>query len=309
MKTFESRVKQPPYTMYDNELIQKETIFKNANQKLAYMFLHSYANAHKIFPSMDSIADAICATPRTAIKIVQELEEMTFIEVKREAGKSNNYILNDYFEVVENLTRAKSSLLKQSRTKTKETEDMQDQRTREKIAPVQDVHGTRENITRVEPVKNFHPITKTIFSKNKKEKLVRLASSDENILSFDLIQKEAYPEVPYEEIKAKLFEDANADKVVMNTFAQYQALIMKRISFYLEAQPEQPEIAQIDEVKPESNQDSLKEQSRKFKAILSESEPIEETTESDRSQSEKQAEIERMLKQLEESRNNKNRHN
>lgn len=279
MTNFESRVKEP-WTTYDNKLVQGETLFKNSNQKLAYMFLYSYARAKKIFPSIDSIAIAICASRRTAINVIEELEKMTFIVVKREAGKSNNYILNDYFEIAEKLTSAKSAPVQKSDS---EEEEKQDERTRAESAPVQNLHDTSANSALL-PVQNLHPITKTTKKKNEKEKLVSTTtkktsrdlvnSSSSEILTIDKTFQDLYKDAPLEEIKAKLFEDAENRKVKMKTEAQYFALMAKRIQFYLDAQkntPEKPKTAQIDEITPEVGQIPLEHRSNEFKAFLRQS--------------------------------------
>ncbi|PFE33655.1 hypothetical protein CN270_12015 [Priestia megaterium] len=198
---FTSKIKQP-WTTYDNLLIQEETTFKNANQKLCYMYLYSYANASKIFPSMDAIAKAICSTRRTAMTIIQQLEEMGFIEVKRTPGKSNHYILNDYFEVIE------------SRSLTEVTG--------EKNSPVKNFHHTSEKNSPV-PVKNFHPKTKT-----KKLKTKNKISSSSNRDLIDNNLREKYTDVPFDDIKNEMLSDA----VTVETDKQYKSLLEYRLKHW-----------------------------------------------------------------------------
>lgn len=277
MSNFESRVKHP-FTTYDNKLIQKRGIFKSPYQKLAYMFLDSYSNANKIFPSMDSIAEAIVASRRTAITVIEELEKMTLIEVKRESGKSNNYILNDYFEIAEKLTSANLAPVQKSHSETGET---QDERTRAGDAPVQEMHYTSAGDALL-PVQEMHPITKTTKNKKEKEKLVStttkktsnelVISSSHEILTIDKTFQDLYKDVPLEEIKAKLFEDAENRKVKMKTEAQYFALMAKRIQFHLDAQSNTPttlETSQFGEFATGLGQIPLEQRSREFKAFLS----------------------------------------
>lgn len=98
MENFINKTKQL-FTTFTNDIIQGRTIFKNANQKLTYMYLYSFANCSRIFPSIASISTAVCCTPRTAMKLIQELEEIGLISVQRTQGKSNIYVLHDYHEV------------------------------------------------------------------------------------------------------------------------------------------------------------------------------------------------------------------
>lgn len=191
---FESKVKQP-WTTYDNRLIQGKTIFKSGNQKLAYLYLVSYANASKIFPSMEAIATAICSTKKTAITIIQQLEELGLIEVIRTKGLSNQYILNDYFEVAET--------------------------TGEKFTPVKNLHQTSEKITPV-PVKNLHSKTKTIKLKTKN----KISSSRDSRISIDSKLKEKYPHAPFDEIKEEVLND---DSLITETDKQYKGTLEFRL--------------------------------------------------------------------------------
>jgi hypothetical protein len=248
MSNFESRVKER-WTTYDNELVQDETIFENPTQKLCYMYLYSYAKAKKIFPSYDTIAVALCASRSTAIKVIGELEKMTLIEVKRQAGKSNNYFLNDYFEVAEKLTSVDSTPVKKSYS---ETDEKQDKRTRVDSTPVQNPHGTSVESTLL-PVQNPHPITKTTKITKENKKLV--SSSSEEIHLHDLTLKKTFAEVSedaFGSVKAKLFKDAEEGKVKMKSVDQYFALMAKRLEFYMESQSKRTETAQIEakEVEP-----------------------------------------------------------
>lgn len=85
------------YTNYSNTLVQKKgkSVFKKPAIKLLYMYLSSLKNCDKIYPSIESIAEAVCVTPRTAMSLVQEAEELDLIEVKRVQGESNQYTVKD----------------------------------------------------------------------------------------------------------------------------------------------------------------------------------------------------------------------
>lgn len=197
---FTSRVKQP-WTTYDNGLIQDATIFKSANQKLCYMFLYSYANASKIFPSIDKIAQAVCCKRRTAITVIQELEEIGLIEVIRTPGKANQYILNDYFEV-------SASLLSEEDTSAK-------------IAPVQKLHDTSAKIAPV-PVQNLHTKTKTKKLKTKN----KISSSVRD--SIDSKLREKYSNAPFDDIKNEMLNDS----VTVDTDKQYKSLLEYRLKHW-----------------------------------------------------------------------------
>ncbi len=196
MTNFESRVKQP-WTTYDNRLIQEETVFKNASQKLVYLYLCSYSNAKRIFPSMKQIGEACCISERNAIRIIKELAEMMFIEVYPNSGKPNNYILNDYFEIVEKyhprqiVTPDKLSPLTNCQTKSKSKS------------------------------KNKNKITTT--TKNQFD-------------SIDLLLKKIFPEAPLDRIKNKLIEDAKIGKVKIDSEKQYRKMLELRLNDYMEAQ-------------------------------------------------------------------------
>jgi hypothetical protein len=201
---FTSNVKQP-WTTYDNRLIQEKTVFKKATQKLCYMFLCSYANAKSIFPSMDSIADACCISPRNAMRIIEELEQLGFIEVTRKQGLSNKYVLNDYFEVAEKITRDKMSL-------------------------VTKCHGGSDKMSPL-PVTKCHPKTKT-KTKNEKE---NSSSSAYDKIDNDL--KEKYPNAPFDIVKQNLLNDSTA---TINTINQYSKLLEYRLKNYKEPKPKKP---------------------------------------------------------------------
>lgn len=226
MSNFKLNFEEPPYTMYENELIQEETVFENANQKLAYMFLFSYARAKKIFPSIPKIAQAICASKRTAINVIEWLEEKEFIIVHRNAGKSNNYELNGYFEVaakirsnepVQNLHQCKNDTSANS-------------------APVQDLHPTSANSALVEPKTSANSAPeKTRLEKTKNNNSLSLARLNLkfDVTSTDLILKKVFPEIPFDEIKARLLEDADKGEVVIDTVKRYEGLLKFRINDWI----------------------------------------------------------------------------
>lgn len=203
---FSSRVK-PSWTTYQNDLVQDETIFENANQKLGYMFLYSYANANSIFPSIPSIATAICASERTAMRVVQDLERLGFIEVTRTQGKSNIYILNDYYEVVEAFL------------------------TSDKLSPVSESQGTSDKLARV-PVTDCHPKTNNLKLKNKKKN-----SSSSNRDDIDNKLKEKYQNIPSEEFDRIRENMLNDDRLDTKTDNQYKGLLEYRLKNWKPAPP------------------------------------------------------------------------
>lgn len=199
---FTSKVKQP-WTTYDNELIQQKGIFKNPYQKLCYMYLVSFANCSKIFPSMDSIAEAICGSKRTAMRTVQELESMGLIEVERKQGLSNQYTLNDYFEVMV-ATSDRESLV----TESHQTSD------RESLPPVTESHHKTKRLK--------------IKTKNK------TSSSSDSRNSIDSELKQKYPSVPFDEVKEELLND---DTATINTGKQYKSMLEYRLKNWKPKQP------------------------------------------------------------------------
>lgn len=220
---FVSRVATPPYTMYDNQLIQKETIFKSANQKLCYMYLVSYANCSRIFPSMESIATAICATTRTAMTVIQQLEEIGLIEVIRTSGKSNQYILNDYFEV--------------------------ELATRENFSPVKNFHETSEKISLV-PVKKFHTKTNNLKLKNKN----KISSRD----SINNSLKDKYSKAPFDEVKEQMLGD---ETLVITTDKQYKSMLEYRLKNWKPTQPKKKKVIRS-EIVPDWLTDKVEEPKR-----------------------------------------------
>jgi hypothetical protein len=120
--------------------------------------------------------------------------------------------------------------------------------------------------------------TKTTTKKTKELKDLVISSSSPEVNKIDLIFKSLYKDAPLEEIKKKLFEDAENRKVKMKTEDQYLALFAKRIQFYEDAKqntPQTPETAQIDEITLEVGEIPLEERSRQFKAFLSESRDVD----------------------------------
>lgn len=218
MNNFESRLKQP-WTTYDNRLIQRKTIFENPAQKMGYLYLASYANAAKIFPSIDSISDAICSSKRTAMRVIQQLEEIGLIEVVRTPGKSNQYILNDYFEVEEELLMAK----------------VREKTTSDKMSPVP--KQTSANMSpptsvSLSPVTKSHTITKTsslnTSIKNKSLSKTKTSSSPDKINDKNIDQefKAKYPDRPFDEIKYEILKD---DSLTITNEKQYRGILNHRL--------------------------------------------------------------------------------
>ncbi|MEE6132024.1 helix-turn-helix domain-containing protein [Priestia sp. GS2] len=101
MENFINNTRQP-FTVITNELLQEETIFDSATQKLCYLYLYSLKNCSSIFPSHETIAKAVCCSTSTVKRILKELQKLKLLEIKSRPGHTSIYMLNDYTEVVQN---------------------------------------------------------------------------------------------------------------------------------------------------------------------------------------------------------------
>ncbi|QJX76982.1 helix-turn-helix domain-containing protein [Priestia megaterium] len=193
MKNFINNTKQP-FTVITNELLQEDTIFDNANQKLCYFYLYSLKNCSSIFPSHQTIAKAVCCSVSTVKRVLKELQGLKLLEIKSRPGHTSIYILNDYNQVVQNdLGQSKSA---------------QDE-----------LEGQLELIYEVvqnEPLK-LKEKTKIIKSK--------ISSSDNReIIDRELNKK--YYDTPFEKIKNNLLND---ETLIIKTSAQYKSLLEYRL--------------------------------------------------------------------------------
>jgi DNA polymerase III delta prime subunit len=267
-KNFFSRVR-PTSTSFDNYFLQGKTVFKNASQKLCYMYLYSFATAHETFPSMDTIAEAICGKKRNAIQVIQQLENMQFLKVVRTKGKSNLYYLMDYYEVEAHLTSAKN-------------------------APVQKMHQNQcKNDTSAKnaPVQKMHPITSTSsFSSFSK----LLVSSDKLII-IDKKLKEEFPDRPFDRIQKKLIKDANDGKVDIAHENSYEALLRYRLErSKLRTSAQTGQIRTKAPIRTENTPEWYKEPEEYYKSLENEKEKPNDDVAA------KKKEIEKMLKEIDE---------
>lgn len=79
--------------------------------------------------------------------------------------------------------------------------------------------------------KDFNNNLKKTTTKTKLE-IHLVSSSSQEILSLDKIFQDQNPNIPYAEIKQKLFEDAQDGKVEIATPSQFKGLMATRIQFY-----------------------------------------------------------------------------
>lgn len=86
-------------TVINNSLLHDKSLFNKPSQKLTYIYLTSFVNCEKVFPSIDTIAGATCQSERNAMRVIKELEELGAIRVERSKGKANVYTLVSYEEL------------------------------------------------------------------------------------------------------------------------------------------------------------------------------------------------------------------
>ncbi|WDM33698.1 helix-turn-helix domain-containing protein [Priestia megaterium] len=194
MENFINKTRQP-FTVITNELLQEETIFNNANQKLCYLYLYSLKNCSSIFPSHETIAKAVCCSVSTVKRILKELQLLKLLEIKSRPGHTSIYILNDYNEAVQN--------------------DLG----QNKLA--QDELGGQPNLNYVVAQNELLKLKdKNKITKNK------ISSSDtRKIIDKELSEK--YPDRPFEEIKNDILND---DTLIIRTPAQYKSVLKYRLS-------------------------------------------------------------------------------
>jgi len=275
-----------PYTTYKNELIQEETVFENPYQKLCYLYLYSYGKCEKIFPSMEKIAAAIICKKKHATKIIKQLEDLGFIEVERHSGKSNNYALNDYFAVAEKIKNEVVSDKHQYKSPDRCPVDTSVQQT-----PVSSEHQTGVQQTPVEPKPVSTGHSKTRLEKTINKNSISLARLNLNFEtdSTDTLLKGIFTELPYDEIKAQLLEDADKGEVVLKTAKQYKALLQYRLDDYIRTK-------QVYKAKIQTKQPIRKELLPEW--FDDESEPNTGVKQANEISDEEKAELEELLKSM-----------
>ncbi|MBY0062590.1 helix-turn-helix domain-containing protein [Priestia aryabhattai] len=192
MENFINNTRQP-FTVITNELLQGETIFDSASQKLCYLYLYSLKNCSSIFPSHETIAKAACCSTSTVKRILKELQKLKLLEIKNRPGHTSIYILNDYNEVVQNALG------------------------HNKLA--QDELGSQPNLN-YEVAQNelLKLKDKNIITKNK------ISSDTRAIIDKKLSEK--HPDRPFEEIKNEVLND---DRLIITTNKQYESVLKYRL--------------------------------------------------------------------------------
>ncbi|NEW03273.1 hypothetical protein GYH73_021210 [Bacillus megaterium] len=193
MENFINNTKQP-FTVITNELLQEETIFDNANQKLCYFYLYSLKNCSSVFPSHETIAKAVCCSISTVKRILKELQKLKLLEIKSRPGHTSIYILNDYNEIVQN--------------------DLG----QNKLA--QDELGGQPN-------SNYEVAQNELLKLKDKNKITKnkISSSDtQEIIDRELSKK--YPNRPFEKIKNEILND---DTLTITTEKQYASIMEYRL--------------------------------------------------------------------------------
>jgi hypothetical protein len=180
------------YTNINNSLLQGKTVFKSPAQKLTYLFLTSFSNCEKVFPSISKIAEGTCQSERTAMRVVKELEELGFITVERKTGKPNLYTLVSYEQVV----------------------------TPDKMTPVTEPAPEPVTECQLTPVTDCHPKTTNLLkTKNKSN----ISITRESVIN-ELMNE--YPQVPVQEIASQIESDSSLD---VKTINQFKGLLTYRV--------------------------------------------------------------------------------
>lgn len=182
------------YTNFDNSLLRGKTIFTKPAQKLTYMFLLSYNDCEKVFPSMELIAEATCQSVKNAQRVVKELECMGLIKVVRKTGKSNVYTLTKM-----------SPLLNVPETESDVSEDN-----------LSNVPATECPTTNTS---NINTNNNTNNSNTTRDSIIN-----------DLIKR--FPNIPVQEIAEGIEADSNEGKIVCKTIKQFNGLLTYRVKGY-----------------------------------------------------------------------------
>lgn len=182
-----------PFTVITNDLLQGETIFKNANQKLCYFYLYSLNNCSSIFPSHETIAKAVCCSISTVKRILQELVHLNLLEIKSRPGHTSIYILNDYNDIAQNN-------LGQNKLAYSEL-------------------GAQSNL-------NQELVQNEPLKLKDKNKIIKNKNSSREEINFKL--KKRYPNI-FEEVLKLVLED---ESLVINTDNQYYSVLLYRLENY-----------------------------------------------------------------------------
>lgn len=202
-ENFINKTRQP-FTVLENKILQKKTIFKNANQKMCYFYLYSLRNYAITFPSHDTIAEAVCCSVSTVKRILVGLEDLGLLEIKKRPGYTSIYTLNDYYEV------AQIELCQN---------ELGDSSNRAEQVAHNELRGSSKQATK----------TKEFKKKELKKNDIKTTSSSLDKNSEGLIDKklkEKYPSLPFDEIKNTMMSN---ESLIIKTKKQYEALLLYRL--------------------------------------------------------------------------------
>ncbi|MFF3025227.1 helix-turn-helix domain-containing protein [Gottfriedia sp. NPDC057948] len=193
MGNFINNTKQP-FTVITNDLLQEKTIFKNANQKLCYLYLYSLKNCSSIFPSHETISKAVCCSISTVKRTLQDLGQLNLLDIKSRPGFTSIYILNDYHDVAQNNLGQNELAQNESGAQVK----------------------LNYEVDQNEPLK--------LKDKNK---IIKNKNSSREEINIKL--KELYPTI-FEEVIKQVLEDGT---LIINTDKQYYSVLLYRLKNYI----------------------------------------------------------------------------
>lgn len=200
MENFINNTKQP-FTVIMNDVLQEETIFENANQKLCYLYLYSLKNCSSVFPSHETIAKAVCCSVSTVKRILQGLQELNLLKIKSRPGQTSIYILNDYHEVVQNNLGQNELVQHELGGQLKLNQEV--------------------GQNRLLKLKNKNKITKNKISSRE---------------SIDNELRILYPDT-FEQVKEEILNDST---LIINTDKQYRSMLLYRLKSSKEVVKEKP---------------------------------------------------------------------
>jgi hypothetical protein len=193
-----------PFTVFMNDFIQKETIFKKASTKLTYMYLYSLKNCSSIFPSLKTIAVATCTSISTIQRTLEELEKLGLLEIHPRPGYTSIYILNDYYQVIQNKV------------------GQNEQGPKEPDSTGQNDQGQNEQGTQVKMT--TPPGQNDLLKLKDKNKTIKNKISSRE--SIDNLLKESFPNAPFEQVKEQMIND---ETLTIHTDKQYKSMLEYRL--------------------------------------------------------------------------------
>jgi len=210
-ENFINKTKQP-FTVFENEILQKETIFKNANQKMCYFYLYSLRSYNVTFPSHETISTAVCCSVSTVKRILVDLESLGLLEIKSRPGYTSIYTLNDYHEVVQNELGQNRVAQNELGGRSKRAEEIAQN----------ELRGRSKRATKTNELKKNDIKSNNIKTTSR--------SLDINIDGYiDKELKSKYPDLPYDIIKYEMLKD---ESLVIKTDKQYKSMLKYRLANY-----------------------------------------------------------------------------